>query len=110
MKHIFCSLIFCVAANLLSAQNVFVNKPYVQIGNKVSASTLQVLWHAANEDAKWELQHRANPKAAWKNADSISYTLLAQINVVANRVNHASLSGLTAGRNTRIVLFQQYTP
>lgn len=97
MKKVYCFFIFCVTASFAFSQNVFVNKPYVQIGNNASSSTLKILWHAADADATWELQHRINSKANWKNADAISYTILAQVNVVANRVYHASLSGLTAG-------------
>jgi predicted phosphodiesterase len=89
--------ILCVSVNFAFSQNVFVNKPYVQIGKNASTSTLKILWHAANAEAKWELQHRLNGRSAWKNADTITYTTLAQINVTANRVYHASLSGLTAG-------------
>jgi predicted phosphodiesterase len=79
------------------AQNDFVNKPYVQIGNNASPTTLKILWHAPNTEAIWEVEHRANSRDGWKKSDSISFTILAQVNVIPNRVYHASLSGLTAG-------------
>lgn len=64
---------FCIA----NAQAVFINKPYVQIGNFASPSTLKILWHAPDADAKWELELRTNSKAVWKAADTITYTVLA---------------------------------
>jgi predicted phosphodiesterase len=75
----------------------FINKPYVQIGNNPSPSTLKILWQASNLDANWVVEHRSNSKSAWIKSDSISYTVLAQANVFPNRVYHASLSSLTAG-------------
>jgi predicted phosphodiesterase len=99
MKSVLTILILFVTAQLAIAQTVFVNKPYVQIGNNASPATLKILWHAPNADATWELEHRANASASWKKADTISYTVLAQVNVTANRVYHASLSGLVAGTN-----------
>ena len=97
MKQILALFAIVFTCTVSNAQEVFINKPYVQIGNNASTATLKVLWHAANADAKWEVEHRANSKAAWKQADAISYTVLAQVNVAPNRVYHASLSGLAAG-------------
>jgi predicted phosphodiesterase len=79
------------------AQEDFVNKPYIQIGNNASPSTLKILWHALNKDANWVVEYRANSSDSWLKADSINYTILAQVNVVPNRVYHASVSRLTAG-------------
>ena len=79
------------------AQGDFVNKPYVQIGNNASPSSLKILWHAPDTDFKWELEYRSHSKSSWKKADSIKYTILAQVNVMPNRVYHASVSSLTPG-------------
>ncbi len=87
------------SCSVLHAQVNFVNKPYVQIGSHASPTSLNVLWHAPNQEARWELEHRANSSAGWKKADSINNTILTQINVIPNRVYHAFLSGLIAGSN-----------
>jgi len=97
MKSIFVLVIIIFSYFKIEAQEYFINKPYVQIGNQASSSSLTVLWHVANQDAKWELEHRSSENAVWKKADSIYFTVLAQANVVPNRVYHAKLSGLNAG-------------
>lgn len=99
MKSILAFFVIVFSCCLSNAQSVFMNKPYVQIGNNASSSTLKVLWHVADADALWQVEHRTNSSAAWKKADTIYYTLLAQVNVTANRVYHASLTGLKAGAN-----------
>jgi predicted phosphodiesterase len=97
MKSIFVLLVIIFSYFKIEAQEYFINKPYVQIGNQASASSLTVLWHVTNQDAKWELEHRSSENTAWKKADTIYFTVLAQANVVPNRVYHANLSGLNAG-------------
>jgi predicted phosphodiesterase len=97
MKSVVTILIFCLTFQLTIAQSVFVNKPYAQIGDNASPSTLKILWHAADSEAKWELEHRHNSNTAWVKADAITYTLLAQVNVSPNRVYHACISGLKPG-------------
>jgi predicted phosphodiesterase len=97
MKSIFAIIVLCLITQLTNAQSVFVNKPYVQIGNNASPASLKILWHAPDTAVKWELEHRSNSKTAWRKADAINYTVLAQVNVSPNRVYHASLSGLIPG-------------
>jgi len=66
MKQFIHCILFCFAIQFANAQNPFVNKPYIQIGDKASATSLRILWHAANENAKWELEHRASKNESWK--------------------------------------------
>jgi predicted phosphodiesterase len=97
MRLLLSILILCFTTQLTNAQSLFINKPYIQIGNIASASTLKILWHVPDTDVKWELEHRANTKISWRKADTITYTVLTQVNVTPNRVYHASLSGLKPG-------------
>ena len=97
MKLFFSIVVLVCSFQNSIAQSEFVNKPYIQIGNNASPTTLKILWHASNIDAHWVVEYRSNTKVPWINADSINYTILAQINVLPNRVYHASISRLTAG-------------
>jgi len=97
MKLFFSIVVLVCSFQDSIAQSEFVNKPYIQIGNNASPTTLKILWHASNIDAHWVVEYRSNTKVPWINADSINYTILAQINVLPNRVYHASISRLTAG-------------
>ncbi len=97
MRLVFSFLMLYFTTQLTNAQPVFVNKPYVQIGNNASTSTLKILWHAPDAEVKWELEHRVSSKSPWKKADELTFTVLTQVNVTPNRVYHASLSGLIPG-------------
>lgn len=81
----------------LSAQDVFVTKPYLQIGAHPSPQTLQLLWHAPAINANWSVEHKDLSSNVWIKSDSITYTNVAVANVAAHRVYHAGLSGLTPG-------------
>lgn len=97
MKPILSIVVLLSILQSCVAQDSFVNKPYIQIGNNASPTTLKILWHALNTDTNWAVEYRAHSSGPWVKADSISYTILAQVNVVPNRVYHASLTKLTAG-------------
>lgn len=97
MKTRFTILFFILAFNLLQAQDVFVAKPYLQIGSNPSARSMQLLWHADDTDASWVIQFRNSKNETWIKSDSILYTRVAAGNIAPHRVYHALLSGLKPG-------------
>lgn len=87
--------LFCQAA---TAQEVFVAKPYLQIGRNPSPETLQLLWHAADADAAWDVEYRANKTAAWAKAPAPTTSrVLVTGKTAPHRVYNASLTGLKPG-------------
>jgi predicted phosphodiesterase len=78
-------------------QDVFVTKPYLQIGQQASSTTLQVLWHTKPENKVWSVEHRAGDKMPWKKADSLTSRLAVIKGIEAHQIVTAQLSGLPAG-------------
>jgi predicted phosphodiesterase len=94
MKKTFFLLLLAIQ---VMAQDVFVTKPYLQIGQKPSSTTLQVLFHTKPENKVWSVEHRTGDKMPWKKADSLTYRLAAIKGIEAHQIVTAQLSGLPAG-------------
>jgi predicted phosphodiesterase len=90
-------LLFCLVSINIIAQEAFVTKPYVQIGQQVTPNSLQILWHAKPEKHVWQVEHRVGDKQPWKKADTLSFRLVAVKGIDAHQVVTAQLSGLLAG-------------
>ena len=97
MKYPFLVVLSAMLLNIVNAQNAFITKPYLQIGHYPSTESLQVLWHATDNNAKWKVEHKDLTKNEWIKSDSITYTTVAVAGIAAHRVYHANLSGLTPG-------------
>jgi hypothetical protein len=87
-----------IGFNTLSAQDVFVTKPYLQIGHNPSSQSLQLLWHAAEAEANWVVEYTNGSNNNFVRSEKISFTKVAVANIAAHRVYHASLQGLIAGK------------
>lgn len=100
------TLLFLLLAFQAISQDVFVTKPYIQIGQKSSPNTLQVLWHAKPEHKNWSVEQRAGDKMPWKKADSLSYRFANIKGIEPHQIVTAQLSGLPAGEkvNYRVML------
>jgi hypothetical protein len=103
MKKTFLLLLLAIQ---VWGQDVFVTKPYLQIGQQASSTTLQVLWHAKPEHKNWSVEWRAGDKMPWKKADSLSYRFANIKGIEPHQIVTAQLSGLPAGEkiNYRVML------
>jgi hypothetical protein len=90
-------ILFCLVSISTFAQEVFVTKPYIQIGQLPSATSLQVLFHANPEPHTWTVEHRAGDKSPWKKADSLTYRRVSVKGIEPHQIVTAQLSGLEPG-------------
>ncbi len=78
------------------ADDPFLVKPYVQIGEKPTSSQMQVLWHAADADEDWQLERQAKD-GSWKREAAPTMRRVAVSGIAPHRVYQATLTDLTAG-------------
>ena len=97
MKTRFSILLFILALNSSKAQDVFITRPYLQIGQNPSPQSLELLWHAADLDANWQVEHRNTIKDPWVRSLPAIFTRVAVTGIEAHRVYHAALTGLVPG-------------
>lgn len=115
LKTAFLTITLAVAASLSAAQDLkqaeaFVVKPYLQIGRIPSAASLQLLWHAADIEGDWVVEHRANANLPWHKAQAPKSSRVAVGNVIPRRVYSASLSGLTPGSSFQYRILKDGKP
>lgn len=97
MKNLVKVLLLFLSLNIVSAQEIFIAKPYLQIGNNPSATSLQLLWHTADANNDWSVEVKTNDKASWIKMPQPVATKIAVSNIETHYVFHASLTGLEAG-------------
>jgi predicted phosphodiesterase len=102
-KHLL-ALILCISIGLQALQaqdkpsdNLFIAKPYLQIGREPSAESLGLMWHVDDVNANWSVEHHNGSTGEWKKAEPPAYTRVAVKGVEPHRVYHAKLTGLTPG-------------
>lgn len=92
------TLLLCLLAAFLYAQDTFLVKPYLQLGDapKVSAKErLDLLWHAENCDAAWSVEVRSAQR--WEPQAAPTFRTLDVPPLPAHRIYRATLQGLSAG-------------
>lgn len=97
MKKIILALCFLIMQNVVKAQEVFIAKPYLQIGNNPSSESLKLLWHTADEAANWSVEFQITKNITWTKSSNINFVRVAVANIAAHRVYHAEIKGLNAG-------------
>jgi predicted phosphodiesterase len=97
MKQYFLVIAFFVAMISTNAQEVFITKPYVQIGKQASPTSMQVLWHVAEAEANWTVEYKITATDTWMNATNIRFNKVAVKGIEPHRVYHASLDNLVPG-------------
>ena len=92
------AVIACAGPATLAA-DVFLAKPYLQLGDAPASTSgdLALLWHADDADADWSVDYRAGSDQPWKTAEAPSSTQVAVGAVAPHRVYRASLKGLPPG-------------
>jgi len=97
MKKIILAFCFLITQNVVKAQEVFIAKPYLQIGNNPSSESLKLLWHTADEAANWSVEFQITKNVTWTKSSNINFVRVAVANIAAHRVYHAEIKGLNAG-------------
>jgi len=97
MKFKFSILFWILGLHTILAQEVFVTSPYLQIGHHPSPQSLQLLWHAADVNAVWSVEHRNLSTDTWTRSENISFNRVAVTGITPHRVYHAALTGLIPG-------------
>src|SRR5262245_1906378 len=96
MTRIISLLFFCSFS--VCAQEFFLQKPYLQLGDAPKLSkeeSLWVVWHSKDADADWVVEYRSSE--AWQKANVSMLRRVAVPNVEPHRVYGAHLKGLVPG-------------
>jgi 3',5'-cyclic AMP phosphodiesterase CpdA len=92
------TLLLCLLAAFLYAQEAFLVKPYLQLGDAPKAATrerLDLLWHADNRDATWSVEVRAGLR--WEVQAAPTFQRLVAPPLPAHRIYRTTLRGLPVG-------------
>ena len=96
-KSLFLIFVLSLGFRLAVAQEVFVAKPYLQIGRNPSPSTMQLLWQAPEENSNWAVEYQTDKAGGWKKAAAPTFVRVAVAGVAPHLVYDASLTGLKPG-------------
>src|SRR5512133_2335674 len=95
------TLLLLVLTAFLSAQDAFLVKPYLQLGNAPKAAArerLELMWHTEDRDAAWAVEVRA--ARGWTAQAAPAYRRLDAPPLPAHRIYRASLRDLAPGART----------
>jgi 3',5'-cyclic AMP phosphodiesterase CpdA len=100
MKKLFLFFYLLICANTYAqdkTESVFIAKPYLQIGNNPSPTTMQLLWHSADDNSVWTVEMQADKNASWVKTAEPKFTTVAVQIITPHKVYNASFTGLKAG-------------
>jgi acid phosphatase type 7 len=91
--------LLAMAGTAAHADDVFVVKPYLQLGDAPTSTTgdLALLWATADADANWIVEYRAGSDAPWKKAEARSIRRIVSQIVPPHRLYRAAMAGLAPG-------------
>ena len=93
------ALVLLALASPAAADDAFVIKPYLQLGEKPEPNVgdLVLLWAGEDTDVAWSVEYRPDEGSAWLPAESKLLRRVAPASVPPHRVYRANLKGLPAG-------------
>ena len=94
MKYLIVSF-FVLFSLQATAQDDFIVKPYLQIGNAASPNSLQVLWHATESNTIWLAEYKSG--AQWIKAEQQTTTKITTAGIEPFTVYNASFRSLVPG-------------
>jgi len=80
MKHFIAFLLLAVSININAQQDNsadFIIKPYLQLGKRPSAQSIQLLWHAPVANDTWLAEYRNSGEQSWKKAEGQTSSTIA---------------------------------
>jgi acid phosphatase type 7 len=100
MKKLFLLICLIICANTFAqdkSESVFMAKPYLQIGHNPSPTTMELLWHSADDNSVWTVEMQADKNASWtKTAQPVASKIVVS-GVTPHKVYHALFTGLKTG-------------
>lgn len=100
--------IILLAAFTSNAQQSFLVKPYLQIGYVAKQNTLEVIWHTADSNSKWDLEFENDHN--WIKSSNLSVNKIHVKNIVPFFVYHAVMENLVAGKSFKYRVLQNNKP
>jgi predicted phosphodiesterase len=101
MRNLFLAIllitIFYPAIAQKQSDNAFVTSPYLQIGSAPNASSLQLLWHATDENSSWIVEHKTTAVSSWTNTGKPLATKITTTGIAPHIVYRTALTGLVPG-------------
>jgi 3',5'-cyclic AMP phosphodiesterase CpdA len=103
MKQILIAIAIFLVAPLLCAQpvkheEVFIVKPYLQVGRDPSATSLHLMWQTEDVNADWSVEHRSDSGDSWQRAPTPTISRLTVSSVKPRKIYNATLANLAAGK------------
>lgn len=89
--------LFVLHGSVFSQADIFIAKPYLQIGREPSPGSLELLWQVPENAADWNVELKASPAGNWVKTGLPEWVPVAPAGLQARRVYHAMLTGLTPG-------------
>jgi acid phosphatase type 7 len=98
-RPILALVLLAMVSPLAPAADVFVIKPYLQLGDAPTSNTgdLVLLWAGEDVDADWSVEYRVASDLAWKKAEGKMVRRITAPPVSPHRLYRASLAGLPPG-------------
>ena len=102
MKQLFSAFLlsftlFTATAQYNKNDELFIAKPYLQVGHNPAPGTLELLWHTPDMNAGWTVEEQVIPNSPWIKTAPPMATGINAAGVAAHRVYRATLTGLVAG-------------
>ena len=86
-----------IALTTYSQEEIFIAKPYLQIGRQPSPTTLELMWQTPDAPADWAVEIRTTPNGKWTKTEAPQFIAATPDSAKPRRVYHSLLSGLTSG-------------
>lgn len=97
MKHFIIQVFFLLAINLNAQQPDFLVKPYLQIGEKPTPQSLQLLWHTFVSTDTWLAEYKNNNSNEWVKAENQTNSKIAVAGIDPFLVYSTSFTKLNPG-------------
>jgi 3',5'-cyclic AMP phosphodiesterase CpdA len=90
-------LLTTIAMAAFSQDEIFIAKPYLQIGRHPSPTTLELLWQTPDAAADWAVEVKSTNGSKWERMMAPEYISATPESARPRRVYHVLLSGLPTG-------------
>ena len=97
MKKLVFFSVLILRIYLSSAQEPFIVKPYLQIGQHPSAHSIQLLWQSTESAGEWSVEYKTATMKAWRKADSIFFKSANFAGFPGRRLYQAAFNSLEEG-------------
>jgi len=91
------ALLVTLHGSVFSQADIFIAKPYLQIGREPSPGSLELMWQVPEKEAGWEVELKTSPTEKWIKTGAPQWVAIAPDGLNARRVYHARLTGLMPG-------------